>query len=266
METISGYLYSQIIDLVSFSETTPNTENLLVYAKPLRIYKGVDNKIKFLIRNQDQKIQNLLYKQITFNLMDPTTSELVFSRTAIMSYDKKGQAYVNLYKEELNDVSAGNYYYSTYIVDGEGETAIIFTDLNYNAQGSAHVSDSVYPAFVPSFQPNLGPYNNNNPNVHGYSDVNQVFSDVINITDYVKSRAVAQTVQYYGTNFSGTVEVQASLEPIPNALPAKWATIYTETLSGFSGTNYFSFEGKYSMIRFHITTASGTLDKILYRP
>ena len=42
------------MDVVIILDALPNRENMLVYAKPLQIYKGIDNKIKLLIKNQDR--------------------------------------------------------------------------------------------------------------------------------------------------------------------------------------------------------------------
>ena len=128
-----------------------------MYAKPLQIYKGIDNKIRLLIKNQDQKLQNLLNSTIVFNLIASDNYELVFSRAVSIAYDK-GAAIVTLSQEDLNDVAAGIYNYSVKLINGEGETKIVYADDNFNAQGQARINDSVYPRFFPSLAPNLGPF------------------------------------------------------------------------------------------------------------
>jgi hypothetical protein len=50
-------------------------------------------------------------------------------------------------------------------------------------------------------------------------------------------------------------------------LPNDWFTIYDSNFQdGISGNFYVNFTGKFSVIRFKITTNSGSVDKILYRP
>ena len=49
MQSISGYLYKQTVELIIL-DSGPLTENTLVYAKPLQIYKGIDNKIRLLTK------------------------------------------------------------------------------------------------------------------------------------------------------------------------------------------------------------------------
>ena len=253
------------MDLVIL-DSIPNRENTLVYAKPLQIYKGIDNKIRLLVKNQDQKLQNLLNSTIVFNLIASDNYELVFSRAVSVAYDK-GAAIVTLSQEDLNDVAAGVYNYSVKLINGEGESQIVYADDNFNAQGQARINDSVYPRFFPSLVPNLGPFYNNNPNTNGYSsNPNVIITDVANVADRVKTRSVLQTVQYYGTSFVGNIVIQGSMSSMMTSYPTDWFTIDTQTFSGLSGCQFSTFQGKISLVRFMITTTSGTLTKILYRP
>ena len=264
MQSISGYLYKQAIELV-IMDSGPHTENTLVYAKPLQIYKGIDNKIKLMIKNQDQKLQNLADSVIEFNLISSENYELVFKRTCAITIDK-GVATLTLDEVELNDVAAGIYNYSIKLISGEGETKIVYADDNYNAQGQARINDTVYPRFVPSIQPNLGPFYNNNPSASGYSLGDFVYSDVMNVFDSVKSRDIQQTVQYNSTDFSGTVWIQGSLSGTMTSYPDDWFTITDRQFIDYTGCIHDNFVGKFSLIRFKIQTDSGSLDKILYRP
>ena len=267
MQSISGYLYNQTIDVVIILDSLPNRENTLVYAKPLQIFKGIDNKIKLLVKNQDQKLQSLLDTNIIFNLIDSATSELIFSRKVnIYSSDKKGAAYLVLDRMDLNDLTAGIYNYSIQLISSEGEYTILYADDNYNAQGQARVVEGVYPTFQPSLQPNLGPFYNNNPNKAGYSDNSYVYSDVMEVINRTKTRDVQQTVQYNATGFTGTVWTEGSLSATLTAYPDDWFSINDRQFIDFTGCIYDNFDGKFGLIRFKIHTESGTLNKILYRP
>jgi hypothetical protein len=265
VQSISGYLYNQTIDLVIL-DSTPDRENTLVYAKPLQIYKGIDNKIKLLIKNQDQKLRSLIDTSIIFNLVDSATRELIFTRRVVPITDKRGSAYVTLDRMDVDELPAGIYNYSVQMISGEGEYNIIYADDNYNAQGQARVNDGVYPVFQPSLQPNLGPFYNNNPNSHGYSDGTYAYSDVMNVFDRAKARDVQQTVQYNVTDFFGSVVIEGSLSPTLTAYPDDWFYITEINFIHNSGCYSQNFDGKFSLIRFKIQTESGSLNKILYRP
>ena len=266
MQSISGYLYNQTMDLVINLDPFVRGENQLVYAKPLQIIKGIDNKIKLLFKNQDQKLQSLLDTTIVFNLIDSTNSELVFTRAVSVYTDKKGMAFLVLNDRELNDVAAGSYYYSIKLITGENEDRIVYADDNYNAQGIARVDDGVYPKFIASLAPDIGPFYNNNPNFSGYSSDEISYSNVLNVLNRVKARSVLQTVQYYGNDFSGSVEIQGSMSSLMTSYPDDWFVINTISFTNFTGCQFSNFSGKIGFIRFKVTTDSGTLDKILYRP
>lgn len=265
MQSISGYLYNQRLDLVINLDPVPTRENQLVYAKPLQIYKGIDNKINLLIKNQDQKLQSLLDTSIIFNLMDSATRELIFTRR-VTPYINKGQAYVRLDQTDIDELTPGIYNYSLQLITGEGEDRIIYADDNYNAQGQARINDGVYPTFQPSLQPNLGPFYNNNPNKGGYSDETYAYSDVMEVGKRVKARDVIQTVQYNATGYTGTVWIQGSLSATLTAYPDDWFMITDRQFIDYTGCIFDNFDGAFSLIRFKIQTISGTLDKILYRP
>lgn len=251
------------MDAVIFLDSVINRENTLVYAKPLQIYKGIDNKIKLLIKNQDQKLQNLTDGYIIFNLMDSATRELILSRRAMITTDKRGTAYVNLANMDLMDLTAGIYNYSLQFTTGESEQRIIYSDDQFNAQGQARIVDGVYPTFVPSLEPRLGPFYNNNPNTNGYAaDESTAITDVMD----VKSRSTIQTVQYNCAGFTGTVWIEGSMSPTLTSYPTDWFTINDRQFIDYTGCIFDNFNGRFGLVRFKIHTESGTLNKILYRP
>ena len=264
MQPIAGYLYKQIITVIKNADFEPYRENQKVYAKPLQLYKGIDNRIQLVLRNNDQKPVRLLDSTVTFNLLDSTTRELVLSRQLQLVYTNTGTATTILESNVLNDLRAGFYHYSMIVVDPEGETQVVYADDNYQAQGKAHVSDSIYGTFVPSVKPNILEYINNSDT--GYQTV--AYTDQIPVADRVKSRAVYQTAQFNLTDFIGSIEAQASQDIASTVIPANWYTVASANGITGSGNNYITFQGKFNLIRFKITPAVnniGTVNYILYR-
>ena len=251
--------------MIKNSEFEPYRENQQVYAKPLQLYKGIDNRIQLVLRNADQKPVSLLDSTVIFNLLDSTTSELVFSRQLQLVYSSTGTATTILENNLLNDLRAGFYHYSMTVVNPEGEAQIVYADDNYQAQGKAHVSDSIYGAFVPSIKPNILAYSNNSDT--GYQTI--AYTDQIPVADRVKSRAVYQTAQFNMTEFTGTIEAQASQDIATTVSPDNWYTLATVTPVFQSGNQYVTFRGKFNLVRFKITqdpANTGSLNYILYRP
>ena len=261
VQQILGYLYKQNVKVVKNSDFLPYRSNNLVYAAPLQIFKGVDNKFQFIIKNNDQKPVSLLDCTAIFNLIDPTTKELVLSRTLQLVYNVTGSATVTIEDTFLNDISAGMYNYSILIISPEGEEQIVYSDDNFSAQGQAKIVDNVYPAFVPSINAKILQYGNNSDTNY----LNVAFTDVAMVSDKVKSRAVDQTVQYNTTGFTGIIECQATLDASADRLPINWFPIQDVTLTNFTGNGFFTFYGKFSAIRFKITQTVGTVNYILYR-
>jgi len=218
-----------------------------------------------VLRNNDQKPVKLLDSTVTFNMLDSTTRELVFSRQLELVYTSNGSATTILESNVLNDLRAGFYHYSMIVVNPEGETQIVYADDNYQAQGKAHVSDSIYGTFVPSIKPNILAYVNSSDT--GYKTV--AYTDQIPMADRVKSRAVYQTAQFNYTNFSGGIEVQASQDIASTVTPTNWYTVASANGIIGTGNKFVTFQGKFNLIRFKITPAitnTGTVNYILYRP
>lgn len=262
MQLISGYLYPQIITVVKNSDFTLHRENQLVYAKPLQIYKGVDNKFQFLIKNNDQKPVSLLDSSILFNLIDSTTKELVFTRNLDLVYSDNGSATCILESSMIDNINAGLYNYSIVVTNGEGVQEIVYSDDNYNAQGQARINENVYPAFVPSLKPTILNYGNNSDT--NYQNVAYTSNSLM--ANYVRGSAVYQTVQYNANAFTGNVELQATQDVSSTTIANSYTTINTVQLSNYTGTNYFNFQGKYAAVRFKITQVNGTMNYIYYRP
>ena len=264
VQPIKGYLYRQVVTLIKNADLGIYKENQQVYAKPLQLYKGVDNKLQLVIRDSEQKPVNLTGCHVQFNLTDTTTSELVFSRNLQVIYNLKGVASCTLENNLLIGISAGLYNYSVMVISAENEQQVVYGDDNYQAQGKARISASIYGQLVPSVKPTILAYHNNS-DTH-YHTV--AFTDVIQTADRVKGRAVLQTVQYNCTDFTGTIEVQVTLNANPSNTLSNWGTVETMPVDSYTGNGYFTFQGKYNSVRFRITkdpANTGDVNYILYR-
>jgi hypothetical protein len=233
-----------------------------VYAKPLQIYKGVDNKFQFLIKNNDQKPVSLLDSSVLFNLIDPTSKELVFTRNLDLVYSDTGSATCVIESSMIDNINGGLYNYSIVLTNGEGQQQIVYSDDNYNAQGQARINESVYPSFVSSLKPTILNYANNSDT--NYKNVAYTSNSLM--ANYVRGSAVYQTVQYNANAFTGNIELQATQDVSSTTAANSYTTINTVQLNNYSGSNYFNFQGKYAAVRFKITQVNGTMNYIYYRP
>ena len=89
------------------------------------------------------------------------------------------------------------------------------------------------------------------------------------MADRVKSRAVWQCAQVNLTDFSGSIEIQASMDIASSVDPEKWYLVGTFFPYAYTGNQYATFQGKFNLIRFKIIQDQfnqGTVNYILYRP
>ena len=81
MFTTIGYLYNQIHPVVLGTSIPDNRWNCMYYSKPVKLHKGVDNPIKFKIRNNNQKDVDVSTSTFTISIIDSYTNHEKISRT-----------------------------------------------------------------------------------------------------------------------------------------------------------------------------------------
>ena len=73
------YLYPNRVEAYSFLASDWSKERFnMVYSRDLKIYRGVDNRIDFQIRNGDQKKLNVSGQSIVFVLVSRDNSNTCF--------------------------------------------------------------------------------------------------------------------------------------------------------------------------------------------
>jgi len=89
----------------------------------------------------------------------------------------------------------------------------------------------------------------------------------IAIAPYVNRNTAQHTAQvYFSSAFTGTLEIQGSINPSNSIQNADFTTISTTNYTAQTDNAYINFTGVYSAVRFKRTTTSGTLSQVLYRP
>lgn len=254
MQTILGYLYDNLIVVQLVDDATLFERNEVVYARGIKVYKGVDNVLQVQFKNQDQKPVVITGRTIEFFLLDKPTLSTHIKRDGIIVDGANGIASVTLTESELNNLVSKLYTYSLKVTDSDGTTHVIYADDTYNAGGSIELQDKVYPQFKESVEPALGPYSSNiavTPAINGQNSLN--------------SNEALHSAQFAFTNFTGDIEVQGTmLNSIPT-IESEWFTVDTINYSGQTETAFTNFNGMLSFVRFKVTKAAGTVDTILYR-
>lgn len=251
MFTTLGYLYNQIHPVVLGVSDPTNRWNRMYYAKPVKLHRGVDNPVKFKIRNNNQKDVNLTGSTFTLTIVDSYTNQEKLSRTLDIESASTGMLSTVITEEDLNNFDAVRYHYGIRMVNSSGTQYPIYVDDNYSAAGVIEVYGDAYPGPVTAVQPTIGAYNSG-----------VAYTSVVEVTPSANGN---NTAAYYVTGFTGTVTVQGHLQSSGSVSDSDYIDIASNTYTNQNGVVYSNFTGLFSGIRFKITLTSGTVDKILYK-
>ena len=269
------YLYVNKLDVFTTPADTWSTERYRrVYNRNLKIFRGVDNRIDIQVRNSDQKASNIAGSTLVFNLVNQATKDLVLQKDFTAMDLATGKVTVIITADDLLDLDIGFYNYSIIkevrsTVDSTDYTVTskmpLYMDSQYSTVGTLEITGDVYGGVADSV--NVSTFNYTNPFTQGEDEPAPWYvSEIIDAAPNTSPAYPIHTFQFYTTNYTGTVEIQASLDA-QGATPreTKWATIATVNLLT---ERYKNVTGKYNWFRIKHTPATnntGTVDKILYR-
>ena len=241
MYSTTAYLYQQRqqVILIDTSGAYFDRRWQPVYAKNLKIHRGVDNVILFEFVNQDQKPVNITGSTITFRLISTNGDILLLSKDLEILSAAYGRAKVTLLSTELDTVDAQPVGWSL-----ERNTATselyepVFTNAYSGGRGTADVVDSVYPAFVPSEIMTVP----TNPEI-SQSDPNRNHTSAV----YTQGRDLV-TFQMDFDNFSGNVKAQGSSTQLGPWYDVGSQRQYINRIA----RDYWNVEGYHNYLRFEV--------------
>lgn len=114
-----------------------------------RIYKGVDNKIEFLLRNTDRKAVSLMGKTVKIVFTNRYTGQVLAEPLADVVNEQKGSCVLILPKAMTQDWPEGALQYSALVVDGDGYEFLLFADHNQRATAYCYVTRSPVESVAP---------------------------------------------------------------------------------------------------------------------
>lgn len=267
MQQISVYLYPNNIDVFTNVGAWTTERYRKVYQRNIKVYGGMDNRIKVQVKNADQKSLNITGSTVVFTLVSRDTQELILEKDCTVTDLVTGKISVTLTDADLLDIETGSYQYSLhretrtnidsteYLVT---EKTPLYSDSQYGTLGTLEVAHSIYGSATPS----------NSIKVFSlHKSFDQSFNDfyvssIIDAKSEVSAPNSLHTFQFYFTNYSGSVLIQGSLSDGGN--PEVWADVAALSFEN-AANSYHNLTGKYNWFRIKHTPTSGTVDKILYR-
>jgi hypothetical protein len=255
MQLISVYLYPNKLDVFTNSLADWTQERYRqVYQRNLKIYRGVDNRIDFQVKNAAQKPLDITNGVFVFTLVSRETQELLLTKVCdVRSFDN-GRIFVELTETEVRDIEPGFYQYS--IVQEEhdelGDTYVVtsrkpvYFDSQYDSIGTIEVSGNVYGEPIPSQV--IKEFSENVPEV--FTDPNDFTSSIIDAHPETSIGSSTHTFQFYLSDYSGQIKIQGSLSD--GATPHVWSDIQTYNVTD-SDLKYANIIGKYNYFRIRHT-------------
>ena len=251
MTVTTGYLYTQRHTAV-VTDTGVSNQMSMFYTPNIKVYRGIDNYVRIEFKNRDQKRVSMTDHTASIVIIDKENS-VAYVERALTAIDARRGVWEALISEgDLLNLDAKHYSYALKVTDPEGRTSVGYADDNYGANGVLEIVEGVYPAFKESTTESFG---------SGDTGSN------IAIAPYINRNTAQHTAQvYFSSAFTGTLEIQGSINPSNSIQNADFTTITTKSYTAQTANDYINFTGVYSAVRFVRTTTTGTLSQVLYRP
>lgn len=247
MYSTDVYYFIPRQDVVLYIGTSPRRYQI-VYAKNLKLHKGVDNRIQFRFLNQEQKPVNMTGKEVTCRIISSDGHTVLLQKSLTEVLPLTGITELQLGSDDLSSIDAQYCFYSLEI-PVDSFSLPVFVDSEAGARGKLYIVDSVLPDFIPSEEITI-------PTHPQPSDVALTYYSSVLTTGEVYN----MTVQTQFSSYTGSVQVEGSTNG------ATWYSVgelseYNESTNTVSQ----NLAGFHPYIRLKFVSTGGTVDKILVR-
>lgn len=255
MYATSVFVYTQRQTVVLLIGNSPR-KYMPVYAKPLTLNKGVDNKIQFQFLNQEQKPVDITGKSITCRILNYNGTQVLVRKALDLDFALTGIASLNLNAADIEDIDPQKAYYSLEIPVGQFDYPV-FVDSNAGARGDMNIVNSVLPSFVPSQAVTI-PTGQPFPNISNSSgNTNLVYyTSIINTQDNP-----VLTIQTHYDEYYGNVAILGS-----SIVDGDFYVIEEDNeLADITETKGYTIHGYHPFVKVQFTSNSGAVTNILAR-
>lgn len=250
MQLGSVYLYPNRLNVYTNLNSWLQERNRTVYNRNLKIYRGVDNRLEFRVKNSDQKPQPVTGRFFVFNLMSRDTKSLSLRQDCVVNDGPGGKISVTISSALLDDLEPGFYEFSlvyevreaagdgSYVVTEKGPT---YVDSQYGVLAVAEIIDNVEGEPLPSYGvTEFKRY------VQPWHDEDYFESGLIYTNSQMVTAKSIHTLQFYFTDYTGRVTIQGSIDK--GSDPNIWSDLKTIEYIG-ADNEYENLVGKYNFFR-----------------
>ena len=261
--TVTVYVYDDTHTVIV--NTSANQGSTTMYDKTIKLYQGIDNTVKFALKDNDRNAVNLTSLTITFNVIDPTTNESILARPLTVTSATKGLAQLNLPASAIDNVAGAFYNYSLHTTNASSEQKVVFTDLNEAAHGTLEVIEGI--ASNPRETQQIT-FDSANPNFAnekvGKSATGETwyYSSAVSGASERNLTSATHTIALYSDGFDGDFIVEGSMQNTANTSePKEWFYI---RLDGQSN-DYVSLTNSTTLASYNFTSMAKWI-RVIYLP
>ena len=144
MITIKAYLYPNLVEVQLFDPAIFTTRNRVVYSRPIKVYKGIDNPLQLIIRNQDQKAVSIDGQIVIVEIQNPNAGTTVASLSADAGTET-GTATVTIDRATMDNLTQRFYKLTIKVRDAfTSAESPMYIDDNYGVPLDLEVLDAYY--------------------------------------------------------------------------------------------------------------------------
>ncbi|OUV99849.1 MAG: hypothetical protein CBD16_07405 [Betaproteobacteria bacterium TMED156] len=261
--TVTVYVYDDTHTVIV--NTSANQGSTTMYDKTIKLYQGIDNTVKFALKDNDRNAVDLTNLTVTFNIFDATTNESILARPLTVTNATKGLAQLNLPASAIDNVAGTFYNYSLYTTNASSEQQVVFTDLNEAAKGTLEVVEGI--ASNPRETEQIT-FESSNPNFTkqnlGKSATGETwyYSSAVSGASERNLTSATHTIALYSDGFDGDFIVEGSMESTANTTShTEWFHI---KLDGESN-DYVSLTNATTIASYNFTSMAKWI-RVIYLP
>lgn len=217
MQKISSYLYSNRIQLMAdviVLDAAYPVEWKIVYQRPIKIYKGVDNVIELDVKNADQKRIDIYGKTIKFVVMDQTDKEVnTYTATVLddgSSVGVKGLAKVTISAADTSALQAQYLKFSVYMLNNDSTKTVLYGDTRFGAHGTLELLGGVTPVTRPIQRYDDFQQQTNYQGLAISERIITYYSSPIPVKYYEATPTTTVDVDVSVTDFIGSITIEAT--------------------------------------------------------
>ena len=265
MHKQSAYLYNNVQEV--YADLDPKWMGYRkVYARSMKLYKGIDNSFMMKLMNGDQKLLNAVGKTLWWQLLDRDTAELKFKTSVEVEGSDNAHVTISLSEGDLEPLLSGHYMYSAYLEDTNGARTILYADSQYGASVPVEVVENAFPNALPSQEILNSEFITAEQVDYVVSD-DSLYTSALDGHPDLNSNTALHSAAFYCDGYQGTIEIQATLDNAHTGI-IQFSVVETVTVTTDKTIIYKNFNGIFTLVRFRMIPATGntgTIDKILYR-